>query len=133
VVIFTRDGRKAWASAELGGTIMLIDVAKRRVTKRIRMKPADKPVGLVLSPDENTLYVATGRGNAVAIIDTVAGRVVAHVPTGERVWGIARSRDGRKVYAANSLSNTVSVIDTKTRRVVKTIATGDGPWALIGN
>jgi len=57
-------------------------------------------------------------------------RVIASVPTGVRVWGIALTRDGRKLYAANSLSNTISVIDTKTLQVVKTIKTGDGPWAL---
>ena len=130
-VIFTRDASKAWATAELGGTVMLIDVRRNRVVKRIRLGRADKPVGLVLSPDEKRLYVATGRGNGVAVIDTVTQRVVASVPTGgERVWGIAISEDGRKVYAANSLSNTISVIDTATLRVVKTIKTGDGPWGL---
>jgi PQQ-dependent catabolism-associated beta-propeller protein len=129
-VVFTRDASKAWATAELGGTVMLIDVRRNRVVKRIRLHRTDKPVGLVLSPDEKRLYVATGRGNGVAVIDTVAQRVVANVPAGERVWGIAISKDGRKLYAANSLSNTISVIDTASLRVVNTIKTGDGPWGL---
>jgi PQQ-dependent catabolism-associated beta-propeller protein len=130
-VIFTRDSSKAWATAELAGTVMLIDVKKNRVLKRIRLEHADKPVGLALSPDEHRLYVATGRGNAVAVIDTAAQRVLAHVRGGERIWGIAITRDGRKVYAANSLSNTISVIDTASLSVVKTIRTGDGPWGLV--
>jgi PQQ-dependent catabolism-associated beta-propeller protein len=129
-VIFTRDSTRAWATAEIGGTVMLIDVKKQRVLRRIKLGAADKPVGLVLSPDEKTLYVATGRGNGVAVVDTKAARVVATIPTGQRVWGIAISPDGRKVYAANSLSNTVSVIETRTRRVITTIAVDDGPWAL---
>jgi YVTN family beta-propeller protein len=58
-------------------------------------------------------------------------RVVANIPTGVRVWGIAITRDGRKLYAANSLSNTISVIDTATNKVVRTIRTDDGPWALV--
>jgi PQQ-dependent catabolism-associated beta-propeller protein len=130
VVLFTRDGTRAWASAELGGSVQLIDVKKHRVLKRIRLGQAEKPVGLALSPDEKRLYVATGRGNGVAVIDTQAMKVVGHVPTGVRVWGIAVTPDGRKLYAANSLSNTLSVIDTRTLRVVRTIKTGDGPWAL---
>jgi len=130
VVIFTRDGSRAWASAELGGSVQLVDVKKHRVLKRIRLGKADKPVGLVLSPDEKRLYVATGRGNGVAVIDTQTMKVVGSVPTGVRVWGIAVTPDGRKLYAANSLSNTISVIDTRTLRVVQTIKTGDGPWAL---
>ena len=128
--IFTRDGSRAWATAEIGGTVMLIDARQHRVVRRIRLRKTDKPVGLALSPDERTLYVATGRGNGVAVIDTQTAKHVASIPTGQRVWGIAISRDGRKVYAANSLSNTVSVIDTKTRRVVATIGTEDGPWGV---
>lgn len=129
-VIFTRDSKTAWATAELGGTVMQIDVAKHRFAHRIRLRPGAKPVGLALSPDEKTLYIATGRGNGVAVIDTIRRKVVTDIPTGSRVWGIAITRDGRKVYAANSLSNTISVIDTATNKVVRTIATDDGPWAL---
>ena len=130
VVVFTRDGTRAWASAELGGSVQLVDAKKHRVLKRVRLGKADKPVGMALSPDEKHLYVATGRGNGVAVVDTAALRVVGNVPTGVRVWGIALTRDGKKLYAANSLSNSISVIDTATLRVVKTIKTGDGPWAL---
>lgn len=129
-VIFTRDSKHAWATAEIGGTVMHIDVAKRRIRKRIRLRPQDKPVGLVLSPDEKRLYVATGRGNGVAVIDTATHRVLAHIPTGQRVWGIAITPDGKKVYAANSLSNTISVIDARTNKVVRTIQTDDGPWGV---
>jgi len=128
--IFTRDGSHAWATAEIGGTVMLIDARKHRVIRRIRLARTDRPVGLALSPDERTLYVATGRGNGVAVIDTKTAKHVATIATGERVWGIAITRDGRKVYAANSLSNTVSVIDTASRRVVAIIPTDDGPWGV---
>jgi PQQ-dependent catabolism-associated beta-propeller protein len=131
VAIFTRDGAHAWVSAELGGSVQLIDVKRHKPVARIRLGKADKPVGMVLSPDEKTLYVATGRGNGVAVIDTVTRKVVATIPAGERVWGIALTRDGKKLYAANSLSNTISVIDTATRKVMRTIKTEDGPWALV--
>lgn len=130
VTIFTKSGTRAWASAEIGGTVQLIDPAKHRILKRVRLGPTDKPVGMVLSPDEKKLYVATGRGNGVAIVDVAKMRMTAKIPTGVRVWGIAITRDGRKLYAANSLSNTISVIDTATNRVVKNIPTDDGPWAL---
>ncbi|HJQ38957.1 MAG TPA: cytochrome D1 domain-containing protein, partial [Thermoanaerobaculia bacterium] len=129
-LIFTRDATRAWATAEIGGTVMEIDATKHRLLRRIKLSPADKPVGLALSPDEKTLYVATGRGNSVVAIDTKTARVLARIPAGSRVWGIAIAPDGRKVYAANSLSNTVSVIDTRTHRLIATIATDDGPWGL---
>jgi PQQ-dependent catabolism-associated beta-propeller protein len=129
-VIFTRDSKHAWATAELGGTVMLIDVTRNAVLHHIRLGHTEKPVGLALSPDEKRLYVATGRGNGVAVIDTNSRKVVKSIPTGERVWGIAITPDGKKLYAANSLGNTISVIDTATLRVVATIRADDGPWGL---
>lgn len=129
-MIFTRDATRAWASAEIGGTVTEIDAKKHRVLRRVKLAAGDKPVGLALSPDEKTLYVATGRGNAVVAIDTKTARILARTAAGSRVWGIAIAPDGRKVYAANSLSNSVTVIDTKTHKVIATIPTDDGPWAL---
>jgi PQQ-dependent catabolism-associated beta-propeller protein len=131
-MVFTRNAKRAWATSELGGTVQLIDVAGHRLIERIQLGKTDKPVGLVLSPDERRLYIATGRGNAVVVVDTKSMRVLTTIPTGgERVWGIAITRDGRKIYAGNSLSNTIAVIDTVTLRVVKTIPTDDGPWGLV--
>lgn len=129
--VFTSDNTRAWHSAELGGSVTLLDAQKHKVLRRLKLGPSDKPVGLVLSPDEKRLYVATGRGNRVVVIDTVAFKIIAAIPVGERPWAIVLTRDGRKLYAANSLSNTISVIDTATNRVVKTIATDDGPWGLV--
>ena len=129
-MIFARDAARGWASAEIGGTVLEIDAKKHRLLRRVKLASGDKPVGLALSPDEKTLYVATGRGNGVVAIDTKTARILTRTPTGSRVWGIAIAPDGRKLYAANSLSNTVSVIDTKTHKVIATIPTDDGPWAL---
>jgi YVTN family beta-propeller protein len=66
----------------------------------------------------------------VVVFDAESHEVLATVPTGQRVWGLAVTPDGKKVYAANSLSNDVSVIDTATNRVVKNIEAGDGPWGI---
>jgi YVTN family beta-propeller protein len=64
------------------------------------------------------------------VFDAECFQVLATIPTGQRVWGLAVTPDGKKVYAANSLSNDVSVIDTATNRVVKTVKGGDGPWGI---
>ena len=84
----------------------------------------------MLSPDESRLYVATGRGNSVAVIDTATNRVERFIAVGQRPWGIAITPDGRRLYAANGLSNDVSVIDVNASRVIATIKVGDGPWGL---
>jgi len=129
-VTFTHNGARAYASAEVAGTVNVIDVMNGSVTQKIKLGPRDHPVGLTLSKDEKQLYVATGRGNSVVVIDTKANRVTTTIPVGQRPWGLALAKDGKRLYVANGLSNDVSVIDIATLRVVATIKTGDGPWGI---
>lgn len=128
--IFSRDGRRAWVTSELRSSIALVDPSTHRVLKRLKLTSTDRPVGMVLSPDEKRIYVATGRGNSVLVLDREALKVTTRIATGARPWYLALTPDGRKLYVANNLSNTISVIDTGTLHVVKTIVGGDGPWGV---
>jgi YVTN family beta-propeller protein len=101
-----------------------------------------------VSRDGKELYVSTGRGNAIGIIDTQklntqgspllsargegAGEesIVAMIPVGNRVWGIALDPAGSKLYTANGASNDVSVVDLKSRKELRRIKVGDGPWGI---
>ena len=44
---------------------------------------------MALTPDGAKLYVACGRSNAVAVIDTVTLTKVAEYAVGELPWGVA--------------------------------------------
>ena len=88
------------------------------------------PVGVAVSPDGKWVYVATGHGNSVMIIDAATRKIVSTIPTGNRPWGVALSRDGSRLYTANGLSNNVTVIDTAARKAIATIPAGDGTWGV---
>ena len=47
-----------------------------------------RPMGGAMSPDGKFLYMTTGRGKTVAVIDAAARRVTAKVQVGDRPWGI---------------------------------------------
>ena len=87
-------------------------------------------MGIVLDAKRSRLYVSTGRGGTVAIIDSASQKLVAEVPVGTRPWGIALSQDGRWLYTANGPSDDVSVIDTSTLQVVRHIRVGRSPWGV---
>ena len=91
---------------------------------------AAKPKGLALSADGATLYVATGSGNSVAVLDAETLEVQRSLPVGRRPWGIALSSDGRELYTADGLDNAVSVLDTSSGEVVATIPVGQRPWGI---
>jgi YVTN family beta-propeller protein len=87
-------------------------------------------MGVAVAPDGKTVYVTTGRGGTVAVIDAAADSVVATIQVGDRPWGIGLSPDGRKAYTANGPSGEVAVIDLTTRGVVKKVKSGRVPWGI---
>ena len=113
----------------------MVDTKDHSVIKTIELPCGDgsaqsKPKGVVVSADGKRVYVATGRGNSVAVIDGEQLTLITLIPVGKRPWGIALASDGRKLYTANGLSNDVTVIDTSTNQVIGTIKAGDGPWGI---
>ena len=87
-------------------------------------------MGTAISKDGKELYVSTGRGNSVAVIDTAKGALVTTIAVGNRAWGIALDPSGSKLYTANGASNDVSVVDVKSRKELGRVKAGDGPWGI---
>ena len=86
---------------------------------------------VVISPDGAKVYVSTGRGRGVAVIDAASYEVISAFETGARVWGLAMSPDGKTLYTANGPSNDVSVVNIDTEQVVKRIPVGERPWGVL--
>jgi YVTN family beta-propeller protein len=132
VTEFSRDGRLAFVSGENDGTITVIDAVRHEVLRVIRLQGAlMRPVGMAVSADAATLYVATGRGGQLLAVDVASGRILRQVAVGPRPWGVALSGDGRRLYTANGSSNDVSIVDTASFAVVAKVPVGESPWGLI--
>ena len=76
------------------------------------------------------MYVSTGRGGTVVVIDPRRDSVTATVQVGRRPWGVALSADGATLYTANGPGNDVSVVNTSTMAVVKRVPVGSVPWGV---
>ena len=113
--------------------MVLVDAIKHKVIKTISLgKPGVvKPMAVLLSPDAAKLYVSTGRGHRVFIIDTATNTALGSVEVGPRPWGIALSPDGKMLYTANGPSNDISVVDVATNTVTKKIKAGSSPWGVV--
>ena len=61
-----------------------------------------KPMGQAMSKDGSRLYVTTGRGKKVVVIEPPAEKVIASFEAGDRPWGIALSPDEKTVAAAGT-------------------------------
>lgn len=131
-VAFTPDGATAYVSGEFDSSVYRIAVPQGAPVARVlQLRKEARPMAIVLDSKRSRLYVSTGRGGTVAVIDSASDKLLAEVKVGTRPWGIALSHDGRWLYSANGPSDDVSVIDTSTLRVVRHIPAGRSPWGVL--
>jgi PQQ-dependent catabolism-associated beta-propeller protein len=133
---FTPDGSKVWVSSEVGGTVAVIDVATRKILHKVEFavqglrKETIQPVGIAITPDGKTAFVALGPANRIAVIDTASFEVKDYLLVGQRVWQLALTPDAKLLLSANGESNDVSVIDVDRLKVLKSIPVGELPWGV---
>lgn len=130
---YTPDGKLAYVSCELDGSVYRLSLPQASPVQLLLklVSPLDRPMGLVLDPRRRLLYVSTGRGGSIAVIDPARSRLLGEVPVGARPWGIALSPNGRLLLSANGPSDDVSVLDTLTFKVLRKIPVGRSPWGVV--
>jgi YVTN family beta-propeller protein len=120
-VDFTADGRRAVASCEFDGSLLLLDLRRRKVLDEVQLNhPGAKPVDVRLSPDGKLFYVADEVANGVWKVDADGFRVRGFIETGPGTHGLYPSRDASVMYATNRTGGTVSVIDLGRQKVKDT-------------
>ena len=130
---FTDDGAKLYVSAEIGGTVSVIDPASGDITKKIGFEvpgivpEALQPVGVRVTGDGKTVFVALGPANRVAVIDGETDEVVDYLLVGQRVWQLGFTPDEKYLFTTNGNSNDVSVIDTHELVEIARIKVGQTP------
>lgn len=94
-------------------------------------KPGDyhSPLGLALSPDTKTLYVADQTANALVFVDTTKGAVAATMGVTDP-RAVVLSPDGKTAYVTSGNDDRVHRIDLARKRVVASAPTGRCPVGL---
>jgi DNA-binding beta-propeller fold protein YncE len=128
-VVATRDGHRAWCSLWNASQVAELDLLHKTVVRRIPLlvpkssvAPGSHPTAMLLSPDEQFLYVALANADSVAAIDTRSGKVQAffstHLPkqefSGNETDALAQSKDGKRLFAASAATDSVAVFDATT-------------------
>lgn len=137
VAEFKSDGSEVWVSAEIGGTVTVIDPADRKMKAKINFeiqgitKDAIQPVGVRFNKDNSKAFVALGPANRVAVIDAKTYKVEKYILVGQRVWNLGMTPDFKLLFTTNGTSNDVTVIDVESEKAVKSIKTGRYPWGVV--
>jgi PQQ-dependent catabolism-associated beta-propeller protein len=133
---FKRDGSELWVSSEIGGTVSVIDPLKYEIKTKIAFeipglrKEAIQAVGISISKDGRTGFVALGPANRVAVINGETHVVQKYLLVGQRVWHTAFTPDEKYLLTTNGVSNDVSIVDVVGLKVIKTIQVGELPWGV---
>ena len=134
-IAFTPDSSGAYVTGEFDATLFFISLKGTEPARQVlKFRKEARPMAVHLDAPRHRLYVSTGRGGTIAVIDATqptALKLLAEVPVGTRPWGFALSSDGSRLYSANGSSNDVSVVDTATLQVIKRIPVGRSPWGVV--
>jgi YVTN family beta-propeller protein len=133
---FSPDGDTAYVSGELDASLYRMNVTGDAPVQRLlQLGEQARPMGVLYDAARKRLYLSTGRGGTIAVVDMTdaphAARLIKEVPVGKRPWGIALSADGRYLYSANGPSNDISIVDTTALKEIKRIPVGESPWGIV--
>jgi YVTN family beta-propeller protein len=81
-----------------------------------------EPLGVVVSPDSSTVYVANFDSKSVSVIDAATNTVSSVISTDSFPSKFAISPDGGTLYASCAFSEIVDVISTATKAVTSAIS-----------
>ncbi len=133
-IAFSEDGKFGYVTCEVGGEVVKWELATNQIVERKKLRREIrlvKPKGIRRGPDGDAFYIATGRGDVVAILDAETLELEGTIPVGRRVWGMAFSNDGKTLYVTNGLDHDLSVIDVAAQKEVRRIDVGEMPWGVI--
>ncbi len=97
-------------------------------------------MGLAITPDNKTVYVAGGETNKIFLFDLATGKQTGTINCAQKVNGIkyyhgyigdmVLSKDGNTLYAVDQIGFRLMVIDTRTNKIQHSIPTGRYPFGV---
>jgi YVTN family beta-propeller protein len=129
-IAISPDGKQAAVVAYGDKTIDLFDVATRTKTRTIDLAPNEGPHGIAWLKN-GRIVVTTERSQSVAVVDPVAGKVLASIKTDQPgTHMVAVTADGTTAYTSNIPAGTVTVVDLAGSKKLRDIAVGGRPEGI---
>jgi DNA-binding beta-propeller fold protein YncE len=89
-----------WVNVEDKDEIVRIDSRKRAITARWSIAPCKTPTGLGFDAKNRRLFAACEENKMMVVVDADTGKVITHVPIGERVDGTEYDPGTGYVYSS---------------------------------
>lgn len=119
LIVMDADSRHVWGTIIPTGEVVMYDIPSYSELRRARI--GQQIEAIALSPDGESLWVASNADNMAYRLDPMTLDVQAQVPTGAVPIRLAMHPSGNFVVSSNYGSGDLSVIDTRSNTVVRTI------------
>lgn len=127
------DGKEIWVANAGEGTVSIIDIASKRVTRTLAadVQGANR---LKFTPDGKLVLISTLRGPDLTVIDAATRKAIKRIAVGHGAAGIVMQPDGARAFVACSPDGYVAVINLHSLKVAGHIEAGHDPdglaWAM---
>ena len=125
-VVASKAGTKAWVSLWNSAAVAELNLETGKVSRWIDdlrkhdypSAPSSHPTAMLLSPNEDTLYVALTNADMVVAVDLSSGLALQRYRTtlkdpGSVLQAIALSPDGKRLYVASGSLDAIAVFEVK--------------------
>lgn len=126
------DGRTIAVCVEDDNTVTLVDVAARRVVRKIPTQ-GKNPEHCAFDPSGHWLLTSNENSDDLDVVDLDAGKSVALVHATGHPRGVAWLPRGRIAYVAEEAAGGVDVVDVAQRALLASIPTGLRPAGAIAS
>ena len=97
-------------------------------------------MGLAISPDNQTVYVAGGQENVIFLFDIASGSKLDSIDCSKSLDGtkykdgyigdLTLSKDGKRLYAVDQIGFRLMIIDTEKKEIVQNVPVGRYPFGV---
>ena len=107
------DGHSAAITAEDNKALIVVDVARAKVTQSIS---TDQDIShmLALDPERGRAYTANIGSGSITVLDLGKSARERNIATGEGAEGIAVSASGEHIWVTNRAADTITILDAAT-------------------
>lgn len=125
----TSDGKTAYSANVGPGTVSVIDIKAKKVSKIIPISPKTQRISI--SPDDKWVFTADQTKPQLAVIDAKKGEVVKRVDLPALGYGTAITPDGKFLIIAIPKLHQVAAVDLQTLTVMKTVEVPKTPQFVL--
>jgi YVTN family beta-propeller protein len=119
MVAITADGKRAFTSNIVGGSVSEFDLAAKTLVRVIAVAP--RVEGIAVTPDGSAVWAGSNTDGTVSIIDTKSGTIVETLRGFKLPYRMAMSTDGLTAIICDPEGDKLHIADVRARKVIWTL------------